>query len=353
MTPGTPGKLTYAASGVDIAAGEAAAEEIGKRAALTYGPEVLEGVGAFAGMFALGRYDEPVLVATTDGVGTKSMVATEARRLDTIGIDLVAMCVDDLVCQGAQPLFLLDYLATGQVRAQEVEAIVEGIVRGCTTVGCALLGGETAEHPGAMEPGQFDLAGFAVGVVERGRVLGASRVEPGDALVGIASPGLRCNGYSLARKVLLERAGLPLDGPAYPGSLDTLADELLRPSVIYAPAVLGLRDFFDVHAAAHVTGGGVPGNLARALPEGCDAVVDRSTWEVPRIFAEVQRFGGVEQSEMESVFNLGVGMVLVVAPSDAGPVVAALSDSGHRAMIVGEVVPGERRVRMTGRAPRG
>ena len=238
--------------------------------ASTARPEVLAGIGGFAGQFALdpGRYREPVLVSSTDGVGTKVLVAKAAGRYDTIGIDLVAMCVDDLVCTGAEPLFLLDYLAVGKLVPERVETVVSGVAEGCRQAGCALLGGETAEHPGAMGPDEFDLAGFAVGVVERDERLGPERVRVGDALVGLASPGLRSNGYTLARHVCFERAGRGLDDPAWDGADRSVADELLRPSVIYAPAILAALGVAPgaVHACAHITGGGIAGNVPRLLP---------------------------------------------------------------------------------------
>jgi phosphoribosylformylglycinamidine cyclo-ligase len=311
---------------------------------------VLGGIGGFGGCFAFdpGRFAHPVLVASTDGVGTKALVARDAGRFDTIGIDLVAMCVDDLVCVGAEPLFLLDYVVTGKLVPDQMEALVSGVADGCRRAGCALLGGEMAEHPGAMGPGEFDLAGFAVGAVERHAMLGATRVMVGDVLVGLASPGLRSNGYSLARHVLLERAGLALDAPAWVGADHTVADELLRPSVVYAPAVLAAVDGAEVHAAAHITGGGLPGNLNRVLPPGCDAALQGGAWSTPRIFAEIQRRGDVDDEEMARVFNLGLGMVLVVAAGDAEAAVEALAGAGQEATVVGRIVEGTGQVRMGG-----
>ncbi|HEX6476678.1 MAG TPA: phosphoribosylformylglycinamidine cyclo-ligase, partial [Acidimicrobiales bacterium] len=317
----------------------------------TYRPEVVGDLGAFGGLFALAteRYRQPLLVATTDGVGTKAQLASVTGRLDTIGVDLVAMCVDDLVCQGAEPLFLLDYLATGQLDPGRVECVVTGVAEGCRQAGCALIGGETAEHPGSLASDDFDLAGFAVGVVERDDLLGAARVGPGDVLVGLVSPGLRCNGYSLARRALLEVGGRSLDDPAYDGAAHSLADELLEPSVIYAPAVLALTREVGVRALAHVTGGGIVANLARVLPSGCDAVVDRSAWPVPPVFGEIQRAGQVPDEEMDRVFNLGLGMVAVVAPEDAGRAVEVLGARGRQALPVGRILPdGRRRVHLEG-----
>ncbi len=345
---------SYLSSGVDIAAGEEAVRRIRDVVASTARPEVLGGIGGFAGAFAFdhSRYAEPVLVASTDGVGTKVLVAQSAGRYDTIGIDLVAMCVDDLVCVGAEPLFFLDYISTGKLDPQHMEQLVSGVAGACRQVGCALLGGEMAEHPGAMAPGEFDLAGFAVGVVDKTAMLGAPRVVAGDVLVGLASPGLRSNGYTLARHVLLERAGRRLDAPAWDGADHSLADELLRPSVLYAPAVLsalgGVGD--EIHAAAHITGGGIPGNLGRVLPPELDAVVDAGAWDVPRVFEEIRRLGDVAPAEMTHVFNLGIGMVLVVAPSAVDAVMTSIDGAGVGAIVIGAVVEGHGQVRIDGEA---
>jgi phosphoribosylformylglycinamidine cyclo-ligase len=335
---------------VDIAAGEEAVERIRARVRTTFRPEVIGDIGGFGGLFAFAadRYRAPVLVASTDGVGTKPLVAQAAGRFGTIGIDLVAMCADDVVCQGAEPLFFLDFMALGSLDPDQVEQLVDGVVDGCRQAGCALIGGEMAEHPGAMEPGQFDLVGFVVGVAERDRLLTGARARAGDVLVGLASPGLRCNGYSLARRVLLEDAGLPMDGPAYEGASHSLADELLLPSVVYAPAVMALLRHVEVRALAHVTGGGIPGNLVRVLPPGVDAVVDRGSWEEPRIFAEIRRLGGIHEKEMARVFNLGIGMVAVVAPSDEARALDVLRAAGAPAVVIGEVVPGGGGVRVVG-----
>jgi phosphoribosylformylglycinamidine cyclo-ligase len=339
---------SYAAAGVDIDAGDEAVARIRAIVSSTATPGVLGAIGGFAGRFAFdpARFEHPVLVATTDGVGTKALVASAAGCYDTVGVDLVAMCVDDLVCTGAEPLFLLDYVATGKLDPDHMEQLVAGVAEGCRQAGCALLGGEMAEHPGAMAPGQFDLAGFAVGVVERDASLGPARVRPGDALVGLLSPGLRCNGYSLARHVLLERAALHLDDPAWRGATHSLADELLRPSVLYTPAVLAALGRAGVHAAAHVTGGGIVGNLARALPDDCDAVVERSSWEEPRIFTEIRRHGDVDDDEMARVFNLGIGMVLAVSSEAVAPALDALRDAGCPAAVIGAVTTGLGRVEL-------
>jgi phosphoribosylformylglycinamidine cyclo-ligase len=340
---------TYKDAGVDIAAGEEAVERIKAKVRSTFRPEVIGDIGGFGGLFSFAnhRYRHPVLVSSTDGVGTKALVAQAANRFETIGIDLVAMCVDDLVCAGAEPLFFLDYIAVGKLDPDHIEQLVEGVAEGCRQAGCALIGGEMAEHPGAMEPGEFDLVGFAVGVVERDLMLGPDRVQAGDVILGLPSPGLRSNGYSLARRVLLDTAALPLDGPAYEGARHSLADELLEPSVVYAPAVRRLLDAVDVHALAHVTGGGLPGNLPRSLPKGVDAVVDEATWEVPRIFAEIQRHGGISDDEMRKVFNLGLGMVAVIPAEDAYRALDTLRAAGVRATQIGVVEKGHGTLRYT------
>ena len=329
------GGATYARAGVDIAAGDAAAERL---------RPLVAGIGGFGGQFPLdvARYPHPVLVASTDGVGTKLEVARATGRYDTVGIDLVAMCVDDLVCVGAEPLFMLDYVATGKVDPEHVATVVAGVHEGCRLAGCALIGGETAEHAGVMAPDDLDLAGFAVGVVEDGTQLGPERVHAGDAVVGLPSPGLRSNGYTLARHVLLERAGLGLGDPAWAGAGHSVADELLRPSVIYAPAVLAVRDALGpaLRACAHITGGGIVGNLPRALPEGLGARLERAAWTEPRVFDEIRRLGSVAPDEMDRVFNRGVGMALMVDADAAADAVATLVGAGQAASVIGTVVAG-------------
>ena len=342
--PGSAKKqpLTYAEAGVDIAAGEEAVRRIKNHVRSTFRPEAIGDIGGFGGLFAFqqGRYKHPVLVSSTDGVGTKALIAQATGQFTTIGIDLVAMCVDDLVCQGAEPLFFLDYIAVGRLDPDHIDQLVSGIAEGCRIAGCALIGGEMAEHPGAMQPGEFDLVGFAVGAVERDRVLTGAHVHPGDVLIGLPSPNLRSNGYSLARKALLEIDGRSLEAPAYKGAKQSLADELLSPSVIYAPAILELLRHVDVHAVSHITGGGIPGNLNRVLPERCDAVVQRRAFETPRIFQEIQRIGEIPDAEMASTFNLGLGMIVVVPPSDVYKALDVLRAAGHMAVQVGEIVDG-------------
>ncbi|MCP4435280.1 MAG: phosphoribosylformylglycinamidine cyclo-ligase [Actinomycetia bacterium] len=338
---------TYEAAGVSIDAGEEAVERIKADVRSTFRPEVIGDIGGFGGLFRFdpSRYRDPVLVSTTDGVGTKAIVARSAGRFDTIGLDLVAMCVDDLVCQGAEPLFFLDYIAVGQLDPDQVEQLVGGIAEGCRQAGCALVGGEMAEHPGAMKPGEFDLVGFAVGVVERDAML-PSGVSKGDLVLGIPSPGLRSNGYSLARRLMFEVGGKSLTDPAWDDPhAPTVQEELLRPSVIYAPAIRALSEAAEVHAVAHITGGGLPGNIVRVLPDELDASIDESSWEPPRLFAELQRLGGVEPQEMRRVFNMGIGMIAVVPPEASNRALDVLRTAGHRASVIGEVTGGSGEVR--------
>lgn len=332
---------------VDIAAADDAVERIKAHVRSTFRPEVIGDLGGFGGLFAFDPkgMESPILVSSTDGVGTKSHIARLMGKYDTIGVDLVAMSVDDLAVQGAEPLFFLDYVSTGKLDPDMMDAIVSGVALGCRDAHCALIGGEMSEHPGIMEPGEFDLVGFAVGVVDRKRMLPAG-VQAGDRIIGFASPGLRSNGYSLARAALLERAGRSLDDPAWKGAHHSLGDELLTPSVIYAPAMLALRKHVEVHAFAHITGGGIAANLDRVLPKHCDAVVTRGRWEVPRIFSIVQEAGSVTDAEMEKVFNLGLGMVAVVPDGAHEAAIDAIRMAGHDAWLVGEVTEGHGHTRL-------
>ncbi|MGH2539298.1 MAG: phosphoribosylformylglycinamidine cyclo-ligase [Actinomycetota bacterium] len=323
----------YRRAGVDIDAAAEAVTLIGDLASRTRRPEVADEVGGFAGLFRIA--DGRLLAAATDGVGTKLEVARATDRLDTVGIDLVAMCADDVVCTGAEPLFFLDYLAVGKVVPERVASIVEGVAEGCRRAGCALLGGETAEHPGTMADDAFDLAGFCVGAVDEASVLGPDRVREGDVLIGLASSGLHANGYSLVRHALLERY-LFDEAPPELGGVRTIAEELLEPCAIYAPAVLSLARDGVVHAAAHVTGGGLAENLPRALPEDMGAGIERGTWPEPPIFELVRTGARATDDDMFSTFNMGIGMVLVVDPLDADRVLA--STGPHRAFRVGRVV---------------
>jgi phosphoribosylformylglycinamidine cyclo-ligase len=333
--------LTYSDVGVDIAAGEKAVEFIKDHVRSTFRPEVIGDIGGFGGLFAVDwrRYKEPLLVSSTDGVGTKSQIAMLTGRLDTIGIDLVAMSADDVAVQGAEPLFFLDYISIGKVVPEQIEQIVSGVADGCRQAGCALLGGEMSEHPGIMQPGEFDLVGFCVGAVDRFEVLPRG-IAVGDRIVAFASPGLRCNGYSLARRALLERGGRRLSDAAWKGAHHTLGAELLRPSAIYAKAMLALARHVPVRAFAHITGGGIADNLNRVLPHDCDAVVQRRSWEEPRIFEEIQRDGNIADAEMQHVFNLGVGMAVVVPHGEELHAVDAIRSSGHDAWVIGEIVRG-------------
>lgn len=335
--------ITYRQAGVDAEAGDALVERIKPHAERTRRAEVLSGVGGFGGLFALPRdkYRDPVLVAGTDGVGTKLKLAFMAGRHRTVGIDLVAMSVNDVVTTGAEPLFFLDYFATSRLDVQQAEHVVEGIADGCEQAGCTLLGGETAELPGFYARGEYDLAGFAVGVVERERIVSGKNIKPGDAVIGFASSGLHSNGYSLARKVLLEDAGLDL--LARPAGLDRpLVDALLEPTRIYVKDLLALHEHlaFGIKGMAHVTGSGIPGNLPRCLPDGTRAVLSERTWERPGIFDLIQRHGSVERDEMFHAFNMGLGMIAVMETGDVPAALRFLEARGVQAWEVGRIEAG-------------
>ena len=336
--------ISYADAGVDLDAADRSVDLIGEAVARTRRPEVLGGIGGFGGLFALdtSRYREPVLVSGTDGVGTKVDLARRLGRLDTVGIDLVAMVVDDLVVTGAEPLFFNDYVSVGRLDPVRVADLVRGIAEGCVQAGCALVGGETAEHPGLLQDDEFDLAGFGVAVVERDAVLGPDRVQVGDVLVGMASSGVHSNGYSLVRRII-ERGSEPgaggLDLSQPHGLSRPLGDALLEPTRIYAADCLAVVADHEVHAFCHVTGGGLPGNLPRVLPERLGARVDTSTWQWPEVFTWLAERGPVDRAEMWRTFNCGVGMVAVVPPVEADAVVATLQDRGVDAWVMGEVVP--------------
>jgi phosphoribosylformylglycinamidine cyclo-ligase len=325
----------YRRAGVDVRAAEQAVELIRDLATGAARPELAEGVGGFAGLFRIG--DGRYLAAATDGVGTKLEIARMTGRLDSVGIDLVAMCADDVVCTGAEPLFFLDYLAVGRVLPERVAAIVSGVAEGCRRAGCALLGGETAEHPGVMEDDAFDLAGFCVGVVEEDALLGPDRVVEGDAIVGLAASGLHANGYSLVRRALLEEAGFELD-EVLPRLGRPLADELLEPTAIYAPLVLDLARAGLVHAAAHVTGGGVTDNLRRVLPVGFGAELDWGSWPVPPVIELIGEVPGVTDDDLRGTFNHGVGMALVAPADRAAELVERAEAAGTGAFAIGHVV---------------
>jgi phosphoribosylformylglycinamidine cyclo-ligase len=338
---------SYRAAGVDVAAGDRAVELIRRHAAATRRPEVVADVGGFGGLFAprLADLRDPVLVAAADGVGSKVAIAQALDRHEVVGVDLVAMVVDDLVCHGAEPLFLLDYIACGRLVPERIERIVAGIAAGCREAGCALLGGETAEHPGLMDADAYDVAGFGVGVVERDRAWGPERVREGDAVVGIASSGLHANGFSLVRRIVLEH-DLALEAPLTPLGGRTLGDELLAPTRIYAPALLALarEEGLDVHAAAHVTGGGIAANLARVLPPGLEARLAWRAWPVPPIFPYLAETGGLGEEEQAEAFNLGIGMTILLPEAEAERAVRALAERGHDAFRIGSVRRGDRGV---------
>jgi phosphoribosylformylglycinamidine cyclo-ligase len=324
----------YRRAGVDLDAAAKAVELIRELGGGASRPELVEGVGGFAGLFELG--DGRFLAAATDGVGTKLEIARRSGRLDTVGIDLVAMCADDVVCTGAEPLFFLDYLAVGSVDPERVAAIVAGVAEGCRRAGCALLGGETAEHPGVMPKDAFDLAGFCVGVIGQELRLGPDRVREGDVLIGLASSGLHANGFSLVRDALLERGGYALD-EIVPPLRRPLVDELLEPTAIYAPLVLGLGREGALHAAAHVTGGGIVENLPRVLPERLEADVAWGSWPEPQVFGLLRAETGASEDDLRATFNLGVGMVLVVPPDRTDQVIERAEASGSTAFAIGLV----------------
>lgn len=331
---------TYRGAGVDVTAGYEAVRRIKALAGATARPEVLGGVGSFGSLVALPEgYRRPVLVSGTDGVGTKVLVAQRAGRHDTVGIDCVAMCVNDIAVQGAEPLFFLDYVALGKLDPPLVEELVSGVAEGCWRAGCSLVGGETAEMPGLYAPGEYDLAGFAVGVVERDEIIDGSRVRPGDALVGLASSGLHSNGYSLVRKLVFEVGGLALESHV-PELGRTIGEELLTPTRIYVRSLLHLRRSVDVRGAVHVTGGGFFENIPRGLPPGVTAVIARGSWPVPPVFGFLQRLGDVAEDEMFGTFNMGIGMVVAVPANEAEKAVVELAEAGEQAWVIGRVAAG-------------
>ncbi|MFC7921754.1 phosphoribosylformylglycinamidine cyclo-ligase [Streptomyces cinereoruber] len=342
------GGASYASAGVDIEAGDRAVELMKEWVKKTKRPEVLGGLGGFAGLFdasALKSYERPLLASATDGVGTKVDIARQMGVYDTIGHDLVAMVMDDIVVCGAEPLFMTDYICVGKVHPERVAAIVKGIAEGCVLAGCALVGGETAEHPGLLGPDDFDVAGAGTGVVEYDRLLGSDRIRTGDAVVAMASSGLHSNGYSLVRHVVFDRAGMTLDQ-----RIDelgrTLGEELLEPTKIYSLDCLALTRTTDVHAFSHITGGGLAANLARVIPDGLHATVDRSTWAPGAIFDLVGKAGQVERLELEKTLNMGVGMMAVVPADSVDVALATLADRGVESWVAGEIT--ERGDRATG-----
>lgn len=336
---GNPADLSaYAAAGVDIEAGDQAVELMKEWVAKTRRPEVIGGIGGFAGLFdasALAKLEHPVLATSTDGVGTKVAIAQALDRHDTIGFDLVGMVVDDLVVCGAEPLFMTDYIACGKVDPERIAAIVQGIAMACAEAGCALLGGETAEHPGLLSAEEYDVAGATTGVVERDKILGAERVVPGDVVLAMESSGLHSNGYSLVRH-LLGKSRWALD--RYVPELGrTIGEELLAPTRIYTRDCLALIEAVEIHAMSHITGGGLANNLARVIPASCEVMIDRTTWRPPAVFGLLQRLGDISQADLDATFNMGVGMVTVLPPDAVDEAVRLLTSRGVQAWICGSV----------------
>ena len=330
--------ITYKDAGVDIDAGNTFVKLIKPFVRATSRPEVISDIGGFGGLFSLNtnKYKNPVLVSGTDGVGTKLKIAMMADRHDTVGIDLVAMCVNDIVVQGAEPLFFLDYFATGRLDPERSAAVVKGISEGCIQAGCALIGGETAEMPGFYQPGEYDLAGFTVGVVERDKIIDGSSITVGNTLIGIASSGLHSNGYSLARKIFFDVMKLGIDD-TIPGLGRSVADELLTPTRIYVKTILNLLRDFRINGIAHITGGGLLENVPRVLPKGCKAVIRRNSWIVPDLFSILQRGGNIDQAELYRTFNCGIGMVIAVPEKDVDEILIRLSGLHEKAFVIGEV----------------
>jgi len=336
-------KLSYKDAGVDIEKGNSFVQAIKPMVESTFRPEVLTKIGGFAGCASLNleRYKKPILVSSTDGVGTKLKIAFMMDRHDTIGIDLVAMCVNDIMVIGARPLFLLDYLATSKLDTEKATKVVSGIVKGCIEAECSLIGGETAEMPGFYKQGEYDLAGFVVGIVENAQLIDGSGVTVGDKLIGIASSGLHSNGYSLVRKLLLDQYKMDLEKRVEEIGAG-LGEELLRPTRIYVKTILNLTRDFNIGGMAHITGGGITGNLARVIPKGCKAIVYKGTWEVPPIFSFLKEKGKISEEEMLRTFNNGIGMILIVRPKEVEDILARLHSLGEKAFIIGEVGKTER-----------
>ncbi len=344
----TEKKLTYKDAGVDIDAGEDFVRAIAPMVKTTFGPEVVTDLGGFGGLFALepGRYKEPVLVSGTDGVGTKLKLAFLTGCHDTIGIDLVAMCVNDILVSGARPLFFLDYLATGKLKVKRSADVVKGIVEGCRQAGCALIGGETAEMPDFYGNEEYDLAGFAVGVVERSRIIDGSAIAPGDQVIGIASTGIHSNGYSLVRKIVFDRMQLDLNQKEAPFDR-SYGEVLLAPTEIYVKTILPLLERYTLKGLSHITGGGLPGNLPRILPPRCAVRLDPGSWEIPPVFPWLAEKGNVPEEEMYRTFNMGIGFALIVSPEDAEKILADLEKSGKSAWKIGQIREGEGEVSFT------
>ncbi|MGN7297331.1 phosphoribosylformylglycinamidine cyclo-ligase [Ferdinandcohnia sp. SAFN-114] len=331
----------YKQAGVDIEAGYEAVSRMKKHVAKTVRPEVMGGLGSFGGMFDLSKVNvkEPVLVSGTDGVGTKLMLAFMMDKHDTIGIDAVAMCVNDIVVQGAEPLYFLDYIACGKAQPEKIEQIVKGIADGCEQAGCALIGGETAEMPGMYSEDEYDLAGFSVGVAEKSKLVTGASIKPGDVLIGLSSSGIHSNGYSLVRKVLLEDGGLDLH-KTYGKIGRTLGEELLQPTKIHVKSLLKAMEKFEVKGMSHITGGGFIENIPRMLPEGVGAEIDYGSWPIPPIFDLLQETGNLNREEMFNIFNMGIGMVLAINEADLHELLQLLEEQGEKAYIIGRIKEG-------------
>ncbi len=337
--------ITYKDAGVDIDAGDLFVQKIKPYVKSTFRPEVMTHIGGFGGLFALKKYKAPVLVSGTDGVGTKLKIAFLMNKHDTVGIDLVAMCVNDVIVQGAEPLFFLDYFATGKLKPREHSDIVKGIADGCKQAGCALIGGETAEMPSFYGADEYDLAGFAVGVVEKKKLIDGSKIRPGDLLVGLASSGLHSNGFSLARKVLLEKAGYGVNDILTELGQATLGEVLLTPTRIYAKTIMSLLKEFDIRGMAHITGGGITENTPRMLPKGTQALIRKGAWDIHPIFTLIKKKAGVDDHEMYRDFNMGIGMILAVPRKQAEAVMKKAVKLGEKAYLIGEIVKGKQGVR--------
>ena len=339
--------ITYKKAGVDIDEADKFLKMISPMVKTTFRKEVLTDIGLFAGLFKLDikKYKEPVLVSGTDGVGTKLKIAFQADKHDTVGIDLVAMCVNDILTVGAEPLFFLDYFATGKLDAERASQVIKGIVEGCRQAGCALIGGETAEMPGFYKKNEYDLSGFAVGVVNKSDIIHGKAINEGDVIIGVASSGLHSNGFSLVRKVLFDIGKIKID--QYVSELGcSIAEELLKPTEIYVKAYFTLKGKVKIKGMAHITGGGIPGNLPRILPKGKTSVIYKNSWEIHPIFQFIQKIGKITEVEMFKVFNMGIGYIFVVDAQDVKKALSLINNKGYRAYLIGEIVKGKGEIRI-------
>jgi phosphoribosylformylglycinamidine cyclo-ligase len=339
-------ELTYKKSGVDIDEGEKFVNLISPMAKRTFRPEVMTEIGLFSALFKLDmtRYKEPILVSSTDGVGTKLKIAFMMNRHDTIGIDLVGMCVNDILTTGAEPLFFLDYLATGKLNSAIASKVIEGVVKGCEEAGCSLIGGETAEMPGFYHEDEYDVAGFSVGIVEKEKIINGSGIQEGDIIIGLSSNGLHSNGYSLVRKLFFDMEKMGLD-TYIPELGNKLGEELLRPTKIYVKSFMTLRDNVEIKGMAHITGGGIPGNLPRILPDNMCADIKIGSWPVPPIFQIIEKTGNIADDEMKRIFNMGIGYIIIVSRDVSGDTISLLQKAGYSAFIIGSTEKGGKSVR--------